>query len=249
MAKITTLERHLTVMGKDMGESFTEFCSGVSYYRLDFSFLLNYLVMRVNRLVLIVLLLGCIGVGILYITDPTRTIPTVKFQITLKPGENITFGIPKDNGWKWLAQAAGDPFLFIETDAKDFAVKGLQKLIPGGILGFPPFFDDPDSDSDDVVIVNDGNETVTGTIGGSRAPAPDQWGNMGGFRIIAFGIFEMVIATIVSCLKPAPTVNVRQPAQGSIGQLTGNIVTDPCCGKMRGVMTRCLQSCCMRNSV
>src|SRR3990170_2002129 len=107
--------------------------------------------MGCSRLTIIVLLIGFMGIGIMYLFDPTRSFPTVKIQVTLKPGENFTLGIPKYNGLQWLAGAWADPMLWIETDVKDFAIDRVEALVPDTILGFFPMFNDKNDDVDNVV--------------------------------------------------------------------------------------------------
>jgi hypothetical protein len=209
--------------------------------------------MLINKTVIIVLLLGLIGLTIIFICDPTRNLSaSSKIQVTINPGENYTLTIPSYSTFQFMIALLTQPYYWVETTMAGLVLMGMNEtemverarvLIPAEIRGLLPV-----DDTGHLCIFNPTNESITSLLTGTRAPDPNAVSDYKGWWYMVFGVFEMVIASIVACIKPAPTVNVRKAADGSIGTLTGTLKGEGMCGKVRTVVANFLAALCIRRS-
>jgi hypothetical protein len=200
--------------------------------------------MTINKLVIIVLLVGLIGLAVIFIFDPTHNFPSVSVTATLDPGENFTLHIPRYSAAQYAVSLWMDPYYWIATTMGGLELGNLSKvLIPEEIRGFLPV-----DDSGNLYIFNPTNESITSLLTGTRAPDPAKIGEYKAWWYMIFGIFEMIIASIIACIKPSPTVNIRPPADNSLATLTGNLQTKGRLASIRNTIVYFLTACCIRRN-
>ena len=215
---------------------------------IEKSLLSSSLRMAFNKTAIIALLVGFIIVGLSLLFNPTWHFPSVSIKVTLKPGQNFTLGIPKNSGLQWLVTAFSDPAVFIETDVKDLAIEGIDKLLPNTILGILPILLNASTHADggdSATIYNSGNSTVNATVKGTRMPPPDQLQRLSNGWSIFVSIVPLLFAMLITYLKPAPTVNVTHVAPRKSGQASASPLEEPTCGCARNHLVAVLRSCCL----
>lgn len=200
--------------------------------------------MGVNKLILIVVALGVAGLGLIYLFDPTKSFPSAELTITLKPGENVTIHIPPFNALQFAISWFTTPYYWIQVGERGLTLLNYtESLIPDEIRGLIPVTDDGK-----LCIFNPTGATIVTLLSGTRAPEPKELGAMKMWWYMIFGVFELIVASVIAVIKPTPTVNIRPPAKASLGQVSGQMVTDGTCSTCRGCFIWLLGGCCLRRA-
>jgi hypothetical protein len=203
--------------------------------------------MRVNKTLIIVLLLGFMGFFLLFTFDPTHNFPSTEVDVNLLPGEEITINVPKTGALQWALTIMSNPWLWAETTADGVIVKvgdRVRPLVPSEILGLLP------SGGNSLTVQNINNLTFSGRIKAVCAPPPSEIGNLKAAWWMIYGTFMLGVSTIISYIKPAPTINIQSPIRGSLASRTNaGPLRDAKCAKCRTGCTMCLRAGCLRHIV
>lgn len=176
--------------------------------------------------------------------DPSIKFPGVKIEVRLLPGESLNLTIPSNTLRQRILEMMIDPYTFAESNIEGLIVNIGRKrgsIVPGFILGFLPT-----EDRRMLSLLNPTNGSLTGWISGKRGPSIDQMSDLKTWWSYLFAGFNLLIAVIVTYLKPSPTVNIRAPAKSGIGSTRNSSITEPRCGKLRSLCATCVRSACMR---
>ena len=208
----------------------------------------------------IVVLVACVWTGLLLLLvffDPTRDYPTMSIEIELIPNEVTTISVPTEPVafLGWLGMFLRNPLLWVDTNVEGLEVVGyLSDLLPDTVVGFDPYIgsasegSEPAAVSGELTILNKGNATVLATITTTFAPSPATIGSSSSWLYLAFGLLEIIVASILAMVKPVAQVNIRPAARGSIGEHSGQTEHKSRLTKFRELLSRVGILVCLRKS-
>jgi len=199
--------------------------------------------MYCNKFVLLVAVLGLMGLAVIFMFDPTHNYPTIEIEVEMLPGEETIIRVPTSTtGFlKWAGTLLRNPLLWLETNVDGLSVSDyLADMVPGTMLGIEPPSppDGGTGEEGELVIVNTNNYTVTATLTATMAPSPSALGDSKAWWYIAYGVLQVVIASIIAMIKPTAQVFVRPPAKNTVGAAHGMIYRSGRCTKLRNLSAR-----------
>lgn len=168
--------------------------------------------MYCNAPALVVSLFGIVGLGIIFLFDPTHDYPTTANNITLQPGESITVPIPTSaTGFlKWAGSLISDPYLWATTtngqlELMDRATtSGGNQLSPDVHIGMPAVKVQStiNASSGKAVVRNTGNTTLNTIVSFTMAPTPDKLGSAKTWWYMVFGFLQAIVGGIIATVPP-----------------------------------------------
>ncbi len=179
--------------------------------------------MMINRTVAVITLFGLVGLGIIFMFDPTHDYPTIEVEVDLLPGENATINIPTTSSsfMKWAGTLIADPYLWIQTNVDGLEMFEFAKLLLSDIqFGFPI---KNYTITGTVTIINIKNITITATIMCILAPSPNALGSSKTWWYIALAFAQTLIgAGIAIFSRKANNVRsyIRKPSSNSLAGST-----------------------------
>ena len=172
--------------------------------------------MYCNRPVIGVVVIGLLGLALIFMFDPTHNYPATNTIIELLPGAEALIPVPTTmSGFmQWAGSLIGDPHLWIETNNSGIEVADyMQELVPGVQFGFRVAAGIVQRD---ILVRNLLNETVNATINCIMAPGPGTLGSAKAWWYIILAFVQILFNGGLAFLRPPSNVITRAAASGSI---------------------------------
>ena len=88
-------------------------------------------ILKLRALAIIVVIVGLMGLALIFMFDPTHDYPTVEVDVELLPGEETAVRVPTTTSGflKWAGTLIRNPYLWVETNVMGLEISFYQTRI------------------------------------------------------------------------------------------------------------------------